>query len=98
MVYGTIRQMKTILISWHKDWTKQSELFKSEPTDMLFYLMGDTKSLSNDKANDLNLVLSPNPNNGNFNISGISNTSSPINIEVIDLHGRTILSIRILNY
>ena len=40
---------------------------------------------------DLNLVLSPNPNNGNFNISGISNTSSPINIEVIDLHGRTIL-------
>ena len=58
---------------------------------MLFYLMGDTKSLSNDKANDLNLVLSPNPNNGNFNISGISNTSSPINIEVIDLQGRTIL-------
>lgn len=73
-----------------KDWTKQSEVFKSEPTDMLFFIMGDTNSLSNDKTNQLNLVLSPNPNNGNFNISGISKTSSPINIEVIDLQGRTI--------
>lgn len=80
-----------------KDWTKQSVLFNSEPTDHSFFIMGETNLLSNTTFETKNITVSPNPNKGSFNINGFKNTTEPLIIKVLDLQGREVYNTTLLN-
>lgn len=79
----------------YEDWTRFPDMYFLSgipPTeqDLLFYIMGETQTLSDNDAELHNFSLYPNPNNGQFRLKFSTNSTSDIDVKVFDLHGRSV--------
>jgi len=73
------------------DWTNESTIFGGNPLDHLFYLVGNSETLSTKAAQLENFRMYPNPNKGTFSVK-FNATEDKINIKVWDIRGRAIFN------
>ena len=73
-----------------EEWTPQSEVFLDLPTDHVFFIMGESNTLSSKQFEQDGFLIYPNPNKGEFTLKFKSKTSNIIHIKINDITGRNI--------
>ncbi len=73
-----------------EEWTPQSEVFLDLPTDHVFFIMGESNTLSSEQFEQDGFLIYPNPNKGEFTLKFKSKTSNIIHIKINDITGRNI--------
>ena len=82
-----------------KDWTPIPSIYKvgaadipNGPQDMMFYIMGESKTLSTKDFELDNFNVYPNPNTGEFTIKFNSASSGETQVKIHDIRGRSIFN------
>ena len=79
----------------HSDWTSFPDIYFMNGTppkeqDLLFYIMGEAQTLNTENFELEAFKVYPNPNEGEFRLKFSTSSTSDIDVQVYDVHGRTV--------